>query len=59
VCRKLPEQDVLDIEADLLSLALGEARPSSWDLIAAVLPELRGTINGRLTIKYLAKPIVL
>jgi hypothetical protein len=45
--RDLPEQDVLDVEADLLSLALGEARPGSWDLIAAVLPELRGTINAR------------
>jgi hypothetical protein len=45
--RDLPEQDVLDIEADLLSLALNEASQGSWDLIAAVLPELRGTINSR------------
>jgi hypothetical protein len=45
--RDIPEQDVLDIEADLLSSALSEASPGSWDLIAAILPELRGTINSR------------
>jgi hypothetical protein len=44
--RDVPEQDVLDIEADLLSSALSEASPGSWDLIAAILPELRGTINS-------------
>lgn len=45
--RDVPEQDVLDIEADLLSSALSEVSPGSWDLIAAILPELRGTINSR------------
>jgi len=44
--RNVSEQDVLDIEADLLSSALSEASPDSWDLIATVLPELRGTINS-------------
>jgi hypothetical protein len=45
--RDAPEQDVLDIEADLLSSALREASPASWDLIAAVLPELRRSIVNR------------
>jgi hypothetical protein len=42
--RDLPESEILDIEADLFSFALIEASPGSWDLIAAVLPELRGTV---------------
>lgn len=43
----VPEQSALDIEADLLSSALSEASSESWDLIAAVLPELRGSINSK------------
>ena len=45
--RDASEQDVLDIEAELLSSALREASPASWDLIAAVLPELRRSIINR------------
>jgi GTPase-associated protein 1, N-terminal domain type 1 len=45
--RDASEQDVLDIEADLLSSALREASPASWDLIVAVLPELRRSIIER------------
>jgi hypothetical protein len=41
----VPEQAVLDIEADLFSTALSEQSAGSWDLIAAVLPQLRGSIN--------------
>jgi hypothetical protein len=43
----VPEQSVLDIEADLFSSALSEASSGSWDLIAAVLPELRSSINSK------------
>jgi hypothetical protein len=43
--RDLPHSEMLDIEADLFCFALKEATAGSWDLIAAVLPELRGAVN--------------
>jgi hypothetical protein len=43
----VPEQNVLDIEADLFSSALSEGSSGSWHLIAAVLPELRSSINSK------------
>ncbi|WLA74202.1 hypothetical protein QIH77_02900 [Bradyrhizobium diazoefficiens] len=43
--RDVSEQIMSDIEAELFSAALNEAGQGGWDLIAAVLPELRGTIN--------------
>jgi hypothetical protein len=43
--RDLPEQEILDIEADLFTSGLSEASPDGWNLIAVVLPELRVSIN--------------
>jgi hypothetical protein len=42
------DQDVLDIEAGLFLAALGEPSAAGWELIASVLPELRGSINRQL-----------
>ncbi|MGY4473531.1 hypothetical protein [Bradyrhizobium sp. USDA 3364] len=44
--RDVPEQGVLDIESDLLVHALEEASQASWNLIGAILPALRATINA-------------
>jgi hypothetical protein len=43
--RDVAEQVMSDVEAELFSAALSETGKAGWDLVAAVLPELRSTIN--------------
>jgi hypothetical protein len=43
--RDQPASEIIDLESDLFALALSEASPASWDLIAEILPELRERMN--------------